>query len=66
MARKQKPKQQAAASRETGEEPLELGYCPRCGTLQVRPASAPSKLCGACARLLRWIYGEVSDEAADL
>jgi hypothetical protein len=35
---------------------MELGYCPRCGTLHVRPAESGRELCAACARTLLWLY----------
>ena len=54
MPSKEKPEREAT---QPSEERMELCYCPRCGTLQVQRASARRKVCGACARLLRWIYG---------
>ena len=35
--------------------PVELGYCPRCGTLRVFAAGASAELCSACSKTLEWI-----------
>lgn len=34
---------------------VELGYCPRCGTLRAYPAGAAAEVCSACVRILEWI-----------
>jgi hypothetical protein len=34
---------------------VELGYCPRCGTLRAYPAGAAAEDCKACVRFLAWI-----------
>ena len=61
-------KRASVPARQTAETavPVELGYCPRCGALRVHPPGQPQKACGACARVLRWSYEEVSDEATEL
>ncbi len=35
---------------------VELGYCPRCGTLRAYPAGAAAEVCPACVRILEWIH----------
>lgn len=37
---------------------MELSYCQRCGTLRVHPAGGAGHICAACAKAIRWIYGE--------
>ena len=34
---------------------VELGYCPRCGTLRAHAAGAAAEVCEACVRFLAWI-----------
>ena len=34
---------------------VELGYCPRCGTLRAHLAGAAAEVCEACERILEWI-----------
>jgi hypothetical protein len=35
--------------------PVELSYCPRCGTLRAQSASAGRDMCVACVRFLEWV-----------
>ena len=35
--------------------PVELSYCPRCGTLRAQSASASREICAACVRFLEWV-----------
>lgn len=35
---------------------LELGYCPRCGSLRVFRPGAADEVCSMCAHVLDWIY----------
>ena len=46
---------------EPGPRPVQLRYCERCGALCVLPQQATDSFCPACARMLRWLYGEVSN-----
>ena len=39
---------------------VELGYCPRCGTLRVFVAGAAAELCPACCKTLEWIRSGLS------
>ena len=48
------------------EERMELGYCPRCGVLGVRPRGTEESFCPVCLKFLRWIRGEVKSAAAKL
>lgn len=34
---------------------VELGYCPRCGTLRAVPAGAATNVCTACLKIFEWI-----------
>jgi hypothetical protein len=34
---------------------VELGYCPRCGSLRARPAGAAEEFCTACLEFLAWV-----------
>ncbi len=34
---------------------VELGYCPRCGTLRAHDAGAAAEVCEACVRFLAWV-----------
>jgi hypothetical protein len=35
---------------------VEIGYCPRCGTLRAYPAGAAAEFCEACLRILEWMH----------
>jgi hypothetical protein len=34
---------------------VELGYCPRCGTLRAHPAGIAADVCETCERFLVWV-----------
>lgn len=40
---------------ETSMVRVELGYCPRCGTLRAHVAGAAAEVCAACERIFQWI-----------
>lgn len=35
--------------------PVELSYCPRCGTLRAHSEGADREICAACVRFLEWV-----------
>ena len=35
--------------------PVELSYCPRCGTLRAQSPGAGREICAACVRFLEWV-----------
>lgn len=37
---------------------VEIGYCPRCGTLRAFPVGAAAEFCEACMRILEWMHTE--------
>jgi hypothetical protein len=49
--------QEAKTAGEAEVRRVELGYCPRCGTLRAGSGEELQAVCSHCVRVLQWIYG---------
>jgi hypothetical protein len=65
MEKKMKHANQQSQTSRDGEL-VQLSYCQRCGALHVGPAGSAAPMCPGCARIFRWLGGEVRRAARNL